>query len=74
MTDLIDEESLLTCLHPEPLEGGLGGGGEGHEVPVDVGRDLHVVDDLHPGPGHRPHTQVPGAWCAVLVGARKPVI
>ena len=65
----------LTCLHPEPLESGLGGGGEGHEVPVDIGPAMHVVDDLllHPRPGHRPHAQVPSAWRAVLVSAGKPV-
>ena len=74
MTDLKAGNALLTLLHPEPLEGGLGGGGEGHEVPVDAGRALHVVDDLHPWPGHGPHTQVPGAWCAVLVGTGKPVV
>ena len=73
MTDLEAGNALLTCLHPEPREGCLGGGGEGHKVPVHVGGALHIVDDLHPGPSHGPHTQVTGAWCAVLVSAGKSV-
>ena len=37
--------------------------GEGHKVPVHVGRPLDVVDELHPGLAEG-HTPVSGAWSA----------